>query len=111
MVEVMKTEEKGSDVNLATYLLLDAFRRDYRFAVVVSNDSDLTEPIRVVREELGFPVGVLNPYLDTKKLSQELKKVAAFYKRVRVGVLEACQFPSTLSDEMGTISRPKQWSV
>jgi hypothetical protein len=27
-VEVLKTEEKGSDVNLATYLLLDAFRKD-----------------------------------------------------------------------------------
>jgi hypothetical protein len=27
-VEVIRTEEKGSDVNLATYLLADAFRRD-----------------------------------------------------------------------------------
>jgi hypothetical protein len=27
-VEVLKTEEKGSDVNVATYLLVDAFRRD-----------------------------------------------------------------------------------
>src|SRR5713226_6420416 len=36
-VEVYKTEEKGSDVNLATYLLLDAFRQDCDLAVVVSN--------------------------------------------------------------------------
>ena len=27
-VEVVKSEEKGSDVNLATHLLLDAFERD-----------------------------------------------------------------------------------
>jgi hypothetical protein len=27
-VQVVKTEEKGSDVNLATYLLLDAFKSD-----------------------------------------------------------------------------------
>jgi hypothetical protein len=27
-VEIVKTEEKGSDVKLATYLLLDAFQRD-----------------------------------------------------------------------------------
>src|SRR6266540_5275919 len=44
-VEVIKTEEKGSDVNLATYLLLDAFRQDCQAAVVISNDSDLKEPI------------------------------------------------------------------
>ena len=30
-VEVVKTEEKGSDVDLATYLLLDAFQRNARW--------------------------------------------------------------------------------
>ena len=28
-VQVMKSEEKGSDVNLATYLLVDAFDKEY----------------------------------------------------------------------------------
>jgi hypothetical protein len=42
-VKVYKTEEKGSDVNLATYLLLDAFQQDCDLAVVISNDSDLEE--------------------------------------------------------------------
>src|SRR6266498_1448067 len=32
-VEVIKTEEKGSDVNLATYLLLDAFKQDCQAAL------------------------------------------------------------------------------
>jgi hypothetical protein len=57
-VEVIKTEEKGSDVNLATCLLMDAFRRDCQAAVVLSNDSDLKEPISVVRRDLGLVVGV-----------------------------------------------------
>jgi hypothetical protein len=52
IVEVIKTEEKGSDVNLATCLLADAFRRDCQASVVITNDSDLAEPIRVVRHEL-----------------------------------------------------------
>ncbi|MFV2063919.1 MAG: hypothetical protein ACC726_10470 [Chloroflexota bacterium] len=47
---VTKTEEKGSDVNLAAYLLLDAVDHDRDMAVVISNDSDLVEPIAVVRE-------------------------------------------------------------
>jgi uncharacterized LabA/DUF88 family protein len=51
---VIKTEEKGSDVNLATHLLHDAHMGRFDVAVVVSNDSDLLEPIRIVRQELEF---------------------------------------------------------
>ena len=40
-VQVHKSEEKGSDVNLATNLLVDAFDCDYEVAIVISNDSDL----------------------------------------------------------------------
>ena len=60
-VWVDKTEEKGSDVNLATYLLFDAFEGDYEAALIISNDSDLVEPISLVRDKLGRPVGIVNP--------------------------------------------------
>jgi hypothetical protein len=50
-VEVEITEEKGSDVNLASHLLIDGFRARYDLAVVISNDSDLKEPVRFVRED------------------------------------------------------------
>lgn len=43
-VQVIKTEEKGSDVNLATLLLADAFRGDAECFVLVTNDSDLAGP-------------------------------------------------------------------
>jgi hypothetical protein len=49
-VEVIKTEEKGTDVNIASYLLLDTFRADSDLAVIVSNDADLAEPMRIVRK-------------------------------------------------------------
>ena len=60
-VKVYKTEEKGSDVNLACELLIDGFKGNYELAVVVSNDGDLKHPVHHVRHELGLPVGVLNP--------------------------------------------------
>ena len=44
-VKILKTEEKGSDVNLAVHLLNDAWLDKYDCAVVVSNDSDLAEAI------------------------------------------------------------------
>lgn len=47
-VFVEKAEEKGSDVNLGAYLVRDAFRNEFDVAVVVSNDTDLVEPIRIV---------------------------------------------------------------
>lgn len=52
---VVKTEEKGSDVNLGAYLVRDAFRGEFDVAAVVSNDTDLVEPIRIVAGEVGNP--------------------------------------------------------
>jgi hypothetical protein len=76
-VEVIKTEEKGSDVNIATFLLVDAFDQEYEHAVIVSNDSDLALPIHFVQQKFGCPVGLLNPH---KNPSQTLIKAATFYK-------------------------------
>lgn len=51
-VEVIDMKEKGSDVNLATELLVDGFTGAYDVAAIVSNDSDLVAPIRAVRTHL-----------------------------------------------------------
>jgi hypothetical protein len=105
-VKVIKTEEKGSDVNLATHLLNDAFRGDFEVAVIVSNDSDLLEPLKIVRCEYGLPVGVLNPH---KRPSRSLHAHATFFKSIRAGVLAASQFPVQLQDAHGTITKPAGW--
>ena len=103
---VIKTEEKGSDVNLATHLLWDAFRKRFDAAVVVTNDSDLLEPVRIVRRELQLTVGILNPH---KHPSKVLLRHASFIKPIREGVLAASQLPSLLSDAAGPIHKPTQW--
>ena len=105
-VQVIKTEEKGSDVNLATHLLYDACRGKFECAVVVSKDSDLCEPIRIVREELGLTVGLLNP---GKKKSLALIPHADFIKEIRRGVLLASQFPNELKDAKGKFKKPASW--
>lgn len=103
---VFRTTEKGSDVNLATHLLFDAFRSDYDLAVIISNDSDLREPVRIVTQELGKHVGVLNPH---KHPCQELVQYATFIKRIRQGVLQVSQFPTSLTDQNGTFHKPASW--
>ncbi len=105
-VEVLKTEEKGSDVNLATYLLLDAFRRNCDTAVVISNDSDLAEPVRIAQAEAGITVGVINPH-SAKYRSRRLQ--GTFFKQLRPNVLGQCQLPATLHDSEGSVTKPKTW--
>ena len=105
-VEVLKTEEKGSDVNLATYLLLDAFRGHCETAVVISNDSDLAEPVRVARTEAGIGVGVINPH-SAKYRSRRLE--GTFFKQLRPGVLGRCQLPTRIDDGNGIITKPSTW--
>jgi uncharacterized LabA/DUF88 family protein len=105
-VEVIKTEEKGSDVNIASHLLHDAHRRQFDVAVVVTNDSDLCEPIRLVRKELGVPVGVVYPGVN---LSRQLQPLASFVRPIRKHVLAQSQFPPQLTDSVGTFHKPAVW--
>jgi hypothetical protein len=79
VVRVHKTEEKGSDVNLASHLLLDAFQNNYDVAAVLSNDTDLVEPIRIATQELDKPVGLLSPVSNP---NPQLQAVSSFIRRI-----------------------------
>jgi len=107
-VEVIKTEEKGSDVNLASYLLRDGFRGEYDTAAVISNDSDLAEPIRMVQSELGLQVGILSP---RKQLSVTLQKTnPAFHRRINRSHVAVSQLPDPVTDSAGRlIVKPPGW--
>ena len=105
-VEILDSEEKGSDVNLATHLLLDGFDNEYEMAVVISNDSDLKLPIEMAKTRLGKQVGVLDP---SGRRSFELSNAASWYRQLRSGPLSASLFPGTLSDGQGTITKPAGW--
>jgi hypothetical protein len=107
VVRVHKTEEKGSDVNLASHLLLDAFKGNYDVAAVLSNDTDLVEPIRIVTQELGKPVGLLTPVPNP---NPQLQAVSSFIRRIGHNDIAACQFPNPLTLPDGRqIARPATW--
>jgi uncharacterized LabA/DUF88 family protein len=106
VIRVHKTEEKGSDVNIAAHLVRDGFRDEFDCAVVISNDSDLVEPLRIVRQELGKQVGVLNPH---KNPSYHLKKVVDFVLPIPAATLSSCQFPDHMTDSKGPFHKPNTW--
>ena len=106
-VQVVKTEEKGSDVAMATYLVLDAALGRCQTSVIITNDSDLREPIRLVREELGLTTGVINPH-PARRRSRAL--TGSFFKQIRPSALARAQLPASVVDTAGrTITRPPTW--
>ena len=104
-VEIVRTEEKGSDVNLAVHMLNDAWLDACDCAVVVSNDSDIAEAMRLVRQQHEKRIGLLTP--GTRKPSQQLLKQADFARHIRPGALRASQLPDPIP---GTnIRKPARW--
>ena len=80
-VRVRDSEEKGSDVNLATRLLVDGFNGEYEQAVVVSNDADFAAAMQYVRDGLGLRVTLVNP--DARNNSpRQLAAAATYVKRL-----------------------------
>lgn len=103
---VRRTEEKGSDVNLATHLVFDACLNLFEVAVVISNDSDLLEPIKRIKTSLGKVVGILNPQDHP---SAVLAKTCDFIKPIRPTALGNAQFAVTLTDAKGSFTKPPRW--
>ncbi len=103
-VRVCKREEKGSDVNLAVHLLNDAWSNEYDCGVVISNDSDLAEAMRLVKEQDGKVIGVISPY---SKVSKELTQQSHFQRTIPKVVLENSQLPITI--EGTKLRKPDTW--
>ena len=57
---VIRTEENGTDVQLATYMLVDGYEKDYEQAVIISNDTDLLPTIEIIRNRPDLKVSVLH---------------------------------------------------
>lgn len=106
-VTVHNTQEKGSDVKLAVHLLNDAWKGAYDVAVVISNDSDLEEPMRLVKEELKKPVGLICPHDGPP--TPKLRAAATFVRHVREPDLRACQFPNPIVHNGREIRKPATW--
>jgi hypothetical protein len=115
-IEVFKTEEKGSDVNLGAHLLMDGFLGKYDAAIVITGDSDLVTPIQMACRQLKKPVGVLNPQRLSgpghrlPRKSAGLKNAAAFYQNgITWSQLLNSQFANPLTDSHGTFHKPTAW--
>lgn len=103
---VWKTEEKGSDVNLGVHLVRDAFRQAFDVAAVLTNDTDLVEPVRIVTQELGMHVTLLTP---TGKPANSLAAVSTNVRHIHP-YIGPCQLPDPISlPGKRPIRKPASW--
>lgn len=90
----------------SSHLLFDGSQKSYEVAVIVSNDSDLCEPVKMARMELNRNIGILNPHQND---DCAMGSYATFVKRIRQSDVAACQFPDPLHDAKGQIRKPSIW--
>ena len=107
MVSIARREEKGSDVNVASHLLLDVLQGNVDAAMVISNDSDLEFPVRQARQRVpvaminptkNYPAGRLNDAPDTGVGGH-------WWHQLAPDELYSAQLPATI----GVITKPEPW--
>jgi uncharacterized LabA/DUF88 family protein len=99
--------EKGSDVNLASYLLRDVYTNNLVSALVVSGDSDLATPILLATQH-GADVKTLVP--NKAQPCERLREVSSFLEQLHISDLGDHQLPRVfITPKGGTILRPESW--
>lgn len=107
LVSASTFEEKGSDVNVASHLLVDILDQKVDAAIVLSNDSDLKFPLEEARRRV--PVGTVNP--TTAKTPYVLRGSPTegagrhWWHRLTAVEFRANQLP----DPVGPHPRPSGW--
>jgi uncharacterized LabA/DUF88 family protein len=101
------TEEKATDVKLASRLVWDACHDDMACALVISNDSDFQESIDLARKR-SIKVVLVNPHYHS---GQQDHLAGDDVRRLRKGHLAGCQLPELVWLPDGTsVCRPAAWA-
>lgn len=107
-VRVKRPEEKGSDVALASHLILDALDGVADSYAIITNDSDLAPPVGMLcaRGYRVALVSVAGPHYNKAFEGTGIETV----RQIREGTLRASQFARRLIDAEGrTITKPPSW--
>jgi uncharacterized LabA/DUF88 family protein len=103
-----EANEKMTDVNIATQLLVDAYQNSYDTAILVSGDSDLVPPIRAIHQL--FPEKRVTVFFPPKRLNNSVADVAKGSLIIGRNKLLDAQFPNEVTKADGyVLKRPKLW--
>ncbi len=101
-------KEKMTDVNIATSIIIDAFKDEYDMALLISGDSDLTPPIKEVHKHFNHKrICIAFP---PKRHNSSMALVAKGSLIIGRKKLSDAQFPETVLSKTGyTLKKPKEW--
>ena len=101
-------EEKMTDVNIATEMLVDAFSDKFDTALLISADSDLVRPVETIKKM--FPQKRVIVFFPPNRSSAALKAVANVQLSIGHSLLAKCQFPDKVIKADGyVLQRPSEW--
>ena len=109
-------QEKGSDVKLGVHLVRDAFQGNFDVAFVITNDTDLVEPIHIVTQELGKQVVVVAPIRQRHRHqpvpAPSLQTAATSVAYIDDSDLAGAQFPNRVPKRngRGELIKPAGWT-
>lgn len=104
----MSYNEKMTDVNIATQMLIDAFDDRYDTAMLISGDSDLVPPIKAIHENFtNKRVFVLFP---PKRYNNSISLVAKGSMVLGRKKIAESQFPDEVKKKDGfVLKKPIEW--
>ena len=101
-------EEKMTDVNIAVQLVADAFDDNFDTALILSADSDLTTPVKFVRNR--FPNKKIVVAQPPGRNSSHLSNVATTAFQISRKKVQNNQLPDTITTAAGIVlQRPATW--
>ena len=105
-LDLWKTEEKRSDVNLATEMMADVYRDAADVFVLVSGDADLAAPLCFIRHVAKKQTLVFNPH---DMICEELRKYTSLFKIIPRDLPRRCELPEEVIAPSRIIRRPPEW--
>lgn len=109
-IQVWKVEEKQSDVNLALQAYHDAMTEEVDHVVIVTNDTDISPALQMIREHTNVIVGLVIPTLDQVRNPNVSLTQHSHWTRKHITrtELSACQLPRVLKGRKPTM-KPVSW--
>ena len=112
-VEVLKLEEKKTDVNIAISMYRDVVNNACDQIIICSNDTDLVPAVSAVYEDfpkmnigIVFPINEKSPRVSSK----EFKDISHWeWKRISNSDLEYSQLPQKIPTHKKAIIKPLEW--
>lgn len=107
LARVRVTEEKGSDVALASQMIFDAAMRSADLYVLVSSDSDFEPTLRLLSRDLGSNIALFSPSrMPSRSLLVSEKMLV---RTIRESVLKSSQLPNPVVIRGNSIHKPNKW--